>query len=107
MMSKDFQDILRAFNDHKVKYLVVGGYAFGVHLEPRTTKDIETALFFKWGSLPNGSTSFKGSTVCLSTMLGKTELKGQSTARYPLPSFRKKTSSGISWPAPEIRTFWM
>lgn len=40
-MSKDFQDILRAFNDHKVKYLVVGGYAFGVHLEPRTTKDID------------------------------------------------------------------
>jgi hypothetical protein len=41
MMSKDFQDILRAFNAHKVKYLVIGGYAFGVHLEPRTTKDID------------------------------------------------------------------
>jgi hypothetical protein len=40
-MSKDFQDILRAFNAHKVRYLVVGGYAFGVHLEPRTTKDID------------------------------------------------------------------
>jgi hypothetical protein len=41
MMSKDFQDLLRAFNVHKVKYLVIGGYAFGVHLEPRTTKDID------------------------------------------------------------------
>ena len=41
MMSKDFQDILRAFNAHKVKYLVIGGFAFGVHLEPRTTKDID------------------------------------------------------------------
>jgi hypothetical protein len=41
MMNKDFQDILRAFNAHKVKYLVIGGYAFGVHLEPRTTKDID------------------------------------------------------------------
>jgi hypothetical protein len=41
MMSKDFQDILRAFNAHKVKYLVVEGFAFGVHLEPRTTKDID------------------------------------------------------------------
>jgi hypothetical protein len=40
-MSKDFQDILRAFKAHKVKYLVVGGFAFGVHLEPRTTKDID------------------------------------------------------------------
>jgi len=41
MMSKDFQDILRAFDAHKVKYLVVGGFAFGVHSEPRTTKDID------------------------------------------------------------------
>jgi len=41
MMTKDFQDILRAFNAHKVKYLVVGGFAFGVHLEPRATKDID------------------------------------------------------------------
>jgi hypothetical protein len=40
-MNKDFQDILRAFNVHKVKYLVIDGYAFGVHLEPRTTKDID------------------------------------------------------------------
>jgi hypothetical protein len=41
MINKDFQDILRAFNSHRVKYLVVGGYAFGVHLEPRATKDID------------------------------------------------------------------
>jgi len=41
MMSKDFQDILRVFNAHNVKYLVVGGYAFGVYTEPRTTKDID------------------------------------------------------------------
>lgn len=41
MMSKDFQDLLRKFNAHKVKYLVVGGFAVGVHLEPRATKDID------------------------------------------------------------------
>jgi hypothetical protein len=41
MISKDFQEILRAFNAHRVKYMVVGGFAFGVHLEPRSTKDID------------------------------------------------------------------
>ena len=41
MMSEDFQDILRVFNAHKVKYLVVGGCAFGVQLEPRTTRNID------------------------------------------------------------------
>ncbi len=41
MMPKDFKELLRAFNDHAVKYLVVGGYAFGVHAEPRATKDLD------------------------------------------------------------------
>jgi len=41
MMPRDLKDLLRAFNDHAVKYLVVGGYAFGVHAEPRATKDLD------------------------------------------------------------------
>src|ERR1700740_2200332 len=41
MMPKDLKELLRAFNDHAVKYLIVGGYAFGVHAEPRATKDLD------------------------------------------------------------------
>ena len=41
MMPKALKDLLRAFNEHGVKYLVVGGYAFGVHAEPRATKDLD------------------------------------------------------------------
>ena len=41
MMPKDLKELLRAFNDHGVRYLVVGGYAFGVHAEPRATKDLD------------------------------------------------------------------
>jgi hypothetical protein len=41
MMPKDLKELLRAFNDHDVKYLIVGGYAFGVHAEPRATKDLD------------------------------------------------------------------
>lgn len=44
MMPKDLKDLLRAFNDHSVKYLVVGGYAFGVHAEPRATKDLDVLI---------------------------------------------------------------
>ncbi len=35
MMNKDLKELLLASNDHGVKYLVVGGYAVGVHSEPR------------------------------------------------------------------------
>jgi hypothetical protein len=41
MMPDDLRELLRAFNDHGVKYLIVGGYAFGVHAEPRATKDLD------------------------------------------------------------------
>jgi predicted nucleotidyltransferase len=41
MMPKDLKELLRALNDHGVKYLIVGGYAFGVHAEPRATKDLD------------------------------------------------------------------
>jgi hypothetical protein len=41
MVAKDLKDLLLAFNDQAVKYLVVGGYAFGVHAEPRATKNLD------------------------------------------------------------------
>jgi len=39
--AEDLKELLRAFNDQAVKFLVVGGYAFGVHAEPRATKDLD------------------------------------------------------------------
>ena len=44
MMPKDLKELLSAFNKHGVKYLVVGGYAFGVHAEPRATKDLDLLI---------------------------------------------------------------
>lgn len=44
MMPADLKELLRAFNDHAVKYLIVGGYAFGVHAEPRATKDLDVFI---------------------------------------------------------------
>jgi hypothetical protein len=41
MLPKDLKDLLLAFNDQHVRYLIVGGYAFGVHAEPRATKDLD------------------------------------------------------------------
>lgn len=41
MMPEDLKELLCALNDHGVKYLIVGGYAFGVHAEPRATKDLD------------------------------------------------------------------
>ncbi len=37
----DFRDLLAEFATAGVEYLVVGGYAVGVHAEPRFTKDLD------------------------------------------------------------------
>jgi hypothetical protein len=40
-MNSDFKDLLRIFNAHNVRYLVVGGYAVMKYTEPRYTKDLD------------------------------------------------------------------
>lgn len=37
----DFSEFLRLLNAHTVRYLVIGGYAVGVHGHPRATADID------------------------------------------------------------------
>ncbi len=38
---KDFQDFIDLLNQHKVEYLVVGGYALAFHGKPRHTGDLD------------------------------------------------------------------
>ena len=40
-MSPDFKEILSTFNEHEVKYLIVGAYAVIKYSEPRYTKDLD------------------------------------------------------------------
>jgi hypothetical protein len=40
-MNQDFLDLLRAFADHNVRFLVVGAYALAVHGRPRATGDLD------------------------------------------------------------------
>lgn len=45
MLTEDFKDLLRLLNANAATYLIIGGHAFGVHAEPRTTQDLD--LFIK------------------------------------------------------------
>jgi hypothetical protein len=40
-MDQDFVDLLRAFIDRNVRFLIVGAYALGVHGRPRATGDLD------------------------------------------------------------------
>ncbi len=41
MLPNDLRELLLAFNEHGVEYLLVGGYAVGIHAEPRATTDLD------------------------------------------------------------------
>ena len=41
---RDFEDILKLFARHRVRYLIVGGLAFIYHAKPRYTKDMDIWL---------------------------------------------------------------
>jgi len=43
-LPSDFVDLLVAFADAEVRYLVIGGYAVGFHDRPRATKDLDLLL---------------------------------------------------------------
>ena len=43
-VNSDFSDLLRIFNTHNVKYLVIGGYAVVQYAEPRFTKDLDVLI---------------------------------------------------------------
>jgi len=41
----DFRELLALFNDHRVSYMIVGGYALAFHGAPRFTGDLD--IFIK------------------------------------------------------------
>lgn len=40
-LNQDFREFFQSLNAHKVRYLVVGGFAVALHGHPRYTKDID------------------------------------------------------------------
>ena len=55
-LPEDLRQLLLAFNEHGVEYLVVGGWAVGFYSEPRSTKDIE---FFIRSGVKNSEAVFR------------------------------------------------
>ena len=40
IFNQDFREFIESLNKHKVRYLLIGGYAVALHGHPRYTKDL-------------------------------------------------------------------
>jgi len=43
-VEKDYEDLLKLFNKHKVKYCIIGAFAVAFYARPRYTKDIDILI---------------------------------------------------------------
>lgn len=43
-VERDYEDLLRLFNKHKVKYCIVGAFAVAYYAKPRFTKDMDILI---------------------------------------------------------------
>jgi predicted nucleotidyltransferase len=43
-MEQNLKELLFALNRHRVKYVIIGGYAVFVHAQPRMTKDLDVFI---------------------------------------------------------------
>jgi len=83
MMPRDLKELLRALNDHAVNYLIVGGYAFGVHAEPRATKHLNIFIRAVFRALAQYGAPL-GSLTPSDFMDGTTFQIGQPPARIDI-----------------------
>ena len=44
-LNRDFQEFLRSFVQHDVRFLIIGGYALAAHGHPRWTKDLDVWIW--------------------------------------------------------------
>jgi len=49
-LNQDFQEFLKSFVTHDVRFLIIGGYALAAHGHPRYTKDLDVWV---WPDLAN------------------------------------------------------
>lgn len=58
-LDKDFREFIELLNEHKVKYLIIGGYAVNFHGYPRYTKDIDFWLWMTESNIEKLITAIK------------------------------------------------
>ncbi|HMA91466.1 MAG TPA: hypothetical protein VKP30_02225 [Polyangiaceae bacterium] len=64
MLYPDFEEFIESLNAHRVRYLIIGGYAVAFHARPRATKDIDVLVdptVANARRVVNALTSFLGS----------------------------------------------
>jgi len=59
ILNQDFREFIALLNKHKVRYLLIGGYAVALHGHPRYTKDLDIWIWMDHTNAERLSTALK------------------------------------------------
>lgn len=95
-LPQDFKDFLRLLNSHKVKYLLIGGFAVGYHGYPRATGDMDIWISIQLENAKKMVTVLEKFGFGIPALSTDLFLKKNQVIRMGMPPIRIEIITGIS-----------
>ena len=95
LLTGDFKEFLRLLNANRVDYLLVGGYAVGLHGYPRATVDLDVWVRATPVNAECVLQSLRDFGFDVPTLEPKLFIDPQSVVRFGVPPFRIEVMTSI------------
>ena len=92
----DFKEFLKLLHAHKVKYLLIGGYAVGYHGYPRATHDMDIWIAIHPNNAARIVTALREFGFAMPNLSPKLFLQDDSIVRMGVPPLRLEITTAIS-----------
>ena len=95
-LPSDFKEFLKLLNAHKVKYLLIGGYAVGYHGYPRATHDIDIWIAIQHNNAARVVAALREFGFDMPDLSPDLFLQDESIVRMGVPPLRIEITTKIS-----------
>ena len=95
LLPDDFKEFLRSLNAHGVDYLVVGGYAVGLHGYPRATIDLDVWIRAAPDNAARVVAAVRAFGFDVATLAPRLFIDPDSIVRFGVPPFRIEIMTSI------------
>jgi len=95
LLTADFKEFLRLLNAHHVDYLLVGGYAVGLHGYPRATVDLDIWIRATSANAERILTAVRAFGFDLPVLESRIFVDPRSIVRFGVPPFRIEVLTAI------------
>lgn len=95
LLTADFREFLRLLNAHRVEYLLVGGYAVGIHGYPRATIDLDVWVRATRENADRVIEALRDFGFDTLTLTPQLFVEPRSIVRFGVPPFRIEVMTAI------------